>query len=189
MLIFVKGKVKAQGVPNDRPKIEYSSKDVSGICYYDIDETVEEIKVKDDEQDYLVAKTLKKYNKKVKKIEFLNTENFRRLDKVVNTLFNSTDKGKENPVPKKPEKREDLIGTIKRVKDELKEEELLLNKEMTSVLSSKQYKKWLKYQKQLKKGLIKKPDMPSSGVGKMSRSGFGQSPLQQRGMINNGIIR
>jgi len=188
LFLIINTKTQAQGSPDDRPKIEYSSKDVSGIFYYDIDDTVEEIKVKEDEQDYLVAKALKKYNNKVKKIEFLNTENFRKLDEVVNTLFNSAP-NKNNPPPKKIENKEDLIGVIKRVKNELNEEELVLNNEMAALLSSKQNKKWLKYQKDLKRNLIKKPKQPSSGVGKMSRNGFGQSPLQQRGMINNGIIR
>jgi len=164
----------------ERPK--FNSRNAAGIFYYDIDETVEELKIKSEEKDRAVAKALKLYNKEVKKLEFLNTQNFNDIDLLMNLWISGA--GKNGEKPKEAEGKDHLKSVIKDVRDELKEEEKKLNETMEGVLSEKQLKKWIKYQKNKKKELLpKRPGSSSSDNGRMSRSGFGQGPggMQQQG--------
>ncbi len=166
--------VFAQGgsAPDDKPKIDYSSKNSAGILYYDIDETVDFVKIKDEETDRAVARALKSYNNKIKKIEFLNTENFEELDEMINGLLNA--KPSRNKPAQRPEGKEHLKGLIGKVKKEITAEEEALNKQMLDILDDKQNKKWLKYQKKMQKTLLpERPSSPSQNAGPPSSFGGG----------------
>ena len=161
----------------ERPK--FNSRNAAGIFYYDIDETVEELKIKSEEKDRAVAKALKLYNKEVKKLEFLNTQNFNDIDLLMNLWMSGA--GKNGEKPKEAEGQDHLKSVIKDVRDKLKEEGKKLNETMEVVLSEKQLKKWIKYQKNKKKDLLPKRSSPvdsPSDNGKMSRNGFGRTPGQ-----------
>ena len=178
--------VIAQGGPpqGGEEKIEYKSRDMAGIFYYDIDEAIEFMKIQDLDVDRAVANALKAYNRKVKKVEFLNTKNFEELDEMISAALNASQGSKP---PKRPEGKDHLRDVITNVHKELKKEEEVLNTEMASIISDKQNKKWIKYQKKMKKSLL--PERPSSRQdNNMSGSSFGRGNGMQRGGMNNGMM-
>ena len=51
---------------------KFSANDVAGLFYYDIDEVIKKIKVKDEEKQYSVKKALKNYNFRIKEISSIS---------------------------------------------------------------------------------------------------------------------
>jgi len=164
----------------------FDSRKVVGIYYYDIDETIEYLKIKDLDQDRTIAKTLKLHNKKIKKIEFLNTQNFNEIDLLMNLAFSGNVKPGEKP--KEAEGKEYLKKVIPTVRKETRTAAKDLNDKMKEVLSEKQFKRWIKYLKKIKRDLApKRPSAPidndptgrslggrgaQGGIGGSQRPGF-----------------
>ncbi|WP_343329367.1 hypothetical protein [Polaribacter staleyi] len=117
-----------------------SAKEIAGIFYYDVDEVIKKIKVKDDDKQYSLTRALRNYNFKIKEILFLNTTKFTDLD----LLMNSISKGKDNE--SSINIREKVREVIRPIKDSVHKNEKELNGILKGVLSEKQDKKWLKYQ-------------------------------------------
>ncbi len=74
-----------QGEQTQKAK-KFKASDAVGLFYYDIDEVVKKLKVKDDALRNKVSKVLRDYNHKIKEISFLNSEKFDSLDAVVNSM-------------------------------------------------------------------------------------------------------
>lgn len=178
-LCCVLTQVIAQGGAPDGAEIpKFNSRNTAGIFYYDTDETIEYIKVKDETKDRSVAKALKIYNKQVKKIDFLNTQNFSDIDVLMNIYLSGSVKPGEKP--KEAEGKDHLKGTIQEVRKELKKEEEKLNDSMKDIVSEKQFKKWIKYQKKMKKDLLpKRPSSPSDNMSTNPNLGRGNNGLQR----------
>ena len=137
---------------------KFSANDAAGIFYYDIDEVIKKIKVKDDDKKYAVTKAFRNYNFKIKEISFLNTEKFADLDIFVNSL------SKEKDSEANKEIREKVREAIRPIKDSVHQKEKELNEVLLTILSEKQYNKWLKYQKQKVESLQpQKPQNNSTG--------------------------
>ena len=126
---------------------KFKASDVAGIFYYDTEKVVKKLKVKKEEKQSLITKALRNYNFKIKEILFLNSEKFSDLD----VLVNSMPKGKDNDA--RLELREKVEEIIRPIRDSVHENEKELNLILKDLLSEKQFKKWLKYQKNKKESL------------------------------------
>ena len=120
-----------------------SAKEIAGIFYYDVDEVIKKVKIKDDDKKYSVTKALRNYNFKVKEILFLNAEKFTDLDLLMNTMSNERDSESNKNI------REKVREVTRPIKENVHEHEKELNEILRGVLSEKQDKKWLKYQKSI----------------------------------------
>ena len=120
-----------------------SAKEIAGIFYYDVDEVIKKVKIKDDDKKYLVTKALRNYNFKVKEILFLNAEKFTDLDLLMNAISNERDSESNKNI------REKVREVTRPIKENVHEHEKELNEILRGVLSEKQDKKWLKYQKSI----------------------------------------
>jgi hypothetical protein len=136
---------------------KFSASDAAGVFYYDIEKVIKKIKVKDEKKQYQIKKALRNYNSKISEISFLNSDKFEELDIAINSLpkrsrqsrnqFSEDDSENKNDIRKKT----GLI--IRPVKDEIRENERELNRVLEEILSKKQQKKWLKFQKKKKESL------------------------------------
>jgi len=120
---------------------EFKASDVAGIFYYDEDEIIKKIKVKEKDTQYLVKKAIQNYNFKIKEISFLNSQKFTELNVVVNSM--SKVKGDES----NDKVRESVEEVIRPVRKEVRDYQKELNSKLEEILSEKQDKKWVKYQK------------------------------------------
>ncbi|MAD96034.1 MAG: hypothetical protein CMB99_01770 [Flavobacteriaceae bacterium] len=142
----------AQSPP--QPKmLEYKAKNVCGIFYYNSEEVVGKIKVKKDETKRKVQKELRDYNNKIKDIEFLNSVKLVEVETVVN---NFGPQARTN-ADIRDRIRKLIEGTIPKVRDSVFAREKELNSNMEAFLSKKQYKKWIRYQKNKRESLLPKP--------------------------------
>ena len=160
---------------------KFSASDAAGLFYYDIEKVVKKIKVKDEKSQYAVKKALRNYNFRIKEILFLNSENLSGLDLVISSLpkpskeernQSSEDKSAEN------NDRRKIIGNIiGPIRKEVKIHERELNQILEDILSEKQQKKWLKYQKSKKESLL--PKKTQNRGNQNSRQSGGQRQRRQ----------
>lgn len=161
---------------------EFNASAAAGIFYYDIKKVIKKIKVKDKNTQNIVKKALKDYNFKIKEIAFLNSEKFMGLNVVMKTLKganirqgnrnDNNDDGVGNPVTnKRGGIRGKIQNIIRPVRKEIRGHEERLNETLENVLSEKQNKKWLKYQKKQKDELMpKRPERNQNNNGQRQRS-------------------
>lgn len=164
----------------DKPKPpKFSSSDRAGILYYEVGDVAENVKIKDDsDQFYDVAKAIRNYNSKVKEVAFLNSKNFKDLDLIVNDALNNRNNAEKDPavLKKEAEERKHLKNVVPKARKKIIGYIIILNEKLKTILSEKQHKKWIKYQKKQMRTLIPEKPSANSGQGKTSRSGFGQGP-------------
>jgi hypothetical protein len=147
---------------------EFKASDVVGIFYYDESEIIKKLKVKDKDKQYLVKKELSNYNTNVREISFLNSEKFSDLNVVINATRNSGDRESGSKM------REKVEEIVKPVKEEVLVHEEELNRKLENILSEKQLKKWIKYQKNKKESLQpKQPQNKNAGSRSNTNRGGG----------------
>ncbi|WP_405605443.1 hypothetical protein [Polaribacter sp. Asnod1-A03] len=142
---------------------EFKASDVAGVFYYDESEIIKKLKVKDEEKQNLVKKSLRNYNAKVREISFLNSEKFSDLDVVVNATMSAGNREAGTKI------REKVEEVVKPVKEEILIYEEELNKEVENILSEKQFKKWMKYQNNKKESLEPRDSQNNEEGGRPSR--------------------
>jgi hypothetical protein len=142
-----------------------SAKEIAGIFYYDVDEVIKKVKIKDDDKKYSVTKALRNYNFKVKEILFLNAEKFTDLDLLMNAMSNERDSESNKNI------REKVRVVTRPIKENVHEHEKELNEILKGVLSEKQDKKWLKYQKSIIESLQPKKAENNNQNSRPSRGG------------------
>lgn len=174
----------------------FNASEVAGIFAYDVNEAVKKIKIKKDKKLALdVSKAINIYNIKVKEIEILNKDNFDTLNVYVNTVMKSSmanrgqgrdsqqrggydeessrERGENSDDPRR-KIREIVREKVDPAKRAVEDEERRLNETLESLLNEKQYKKWLKYQEDVKEELNPKPQSNNQNGGGQMRSGGGQ---------------
>ena len=150
------------GQPQARAIEVFDASEVAGIFYYDISKVVKKLKIKDDAVATQVRKSLRNYNFKVKEIALINKENFDDLNAIMKTArtANRPDVTIENNNQNNnPNIREKVGGIIRPIRAKISTLEETLNAELTTVLSEKQDKKWIKYQESIKEDM--KPKRPN----------------------------
>ena len=150
---------------------KYNAKNAASIFYYNFSEVPKKIKVKDDVTKSKTFEALRSYNNKIKKISFLNTPKLQELELTVNSLGKQLYSNRD--LAEKVRKKVEI--TIFPIRDSITLHEKVLNDDLKSFLSKKQFKKWIKYQKLEKRNLLPKPPKrESSPPPTMNRSRNGQ---------------
>ena len=160
---------------------KFSASDAAGLFYYDVEKVVKKLKVKEEKSQFAIKKALRNYNFKIKEILFLNSEKFSELDLVMSSLAKPSKQERNQSFEDNSDKNSDrrkIIGNIIRpVRDEVQIHETELNQILEGILSEKQQKKWLKYQKSKKESLL--PKKTQNRGNQNSRQSGGQRQRRQ----------
>ena len=170
LLVFQSFLLNAQEPPK---MLKYNAKNAANIFYYQIDEIPKKIKVKSEDLKKITIKELRTYNSKVKNISFLNFQELRDLEDLVNTVGEQSRTNLE--LRRKLRKNIEMI--ILPIRDSVAKLEETINSSFKTVLSKKQYKKWIKYQKNVKRELLPKRPRNTSArppTNRMNRRRGGQ---------------
>ncbi|MDG1321765.1 MAG: hypothetical protein P8P28_07025 [Polaribacter sp.] len=168
LLVFQSFLLNAQEPPK---MLKYNAKNAANIFYYNIDEIPKKIKVKSEALKKITTKELRNYNSKIKNISFLNFQELRELEVLVNTIG---EQSRTNPDLRR-KLRKNIEMVILPIRDSVAKFEETINSAFKTVLSKKQYKKWIKYQKNVKRELLPKRPRntsarpPSNGMGRGGR--------------------
>jgi hypothetical protein len=136
--------------PRKAPEPNYEVEKYLGIVVYDIEKAAKKSKVKlTSETGKDFSATLLTYNKKIKDIRRLNTFTLRSTKEMVENFQKNSQKTGDRSGQKKVQKT--MMENLKPISETLKVEDLKLDKKMKSLLSEKQYKKWIKYNRKLYK--------------------------------------
>ena len=168
LLVFQSFLLNAQEPPK---MLKYNAKNAANMFYYNIDEIPKKIKVKSEALKKITTKELRNYNSKIKNISFLNFQELRELEVLVNTIG---EQSRTNPDLRR-KLRKNIEMVILPIRDSVAKFEETINSAFKTVLSKKQYKKWIKYQKNVKRELLPKRPRntsarpPSNGMGRGGR--------------------
>lgn len=168
LLVFQSFLLNAQEPPK---MLKYNAKNAANIFYYNIDKIPKKIKVKSEALKKITTKELRNYNSKIKNISFLNFQELRELEVLVNTIG---EQSRTNPDLRR-KLRKNIEMVILPIRDSVAKFEETINSAFKTVLSKKQYKKWIKYQKNVKRELLPKRPRntsarpPSNGMGRGGR--------------------
>ena len=146
----------------NRKPVKFDASKAAGIFYYDVDVVIKKIKIKDETLKGSVTNALKKYNSKIRDISFTNSEKFKEIDAIAEAMPKGQGNSSgENSIDRK-EVRNNINQLIRPIRNEIRENEVELNKLLETLLSEKENKKWLKYQEKKKKSLQpKRPTRPN----------------------------
>ena len=161
---------------------EFNAKNFAGIFKYDNEKIYKKLSIKDNNLKKDINKPLYVYNKKIDEIIFLHTPKLEKVEREVNLQ-------RENAMAHKDRQAmmivmEEAKEQLAPIKNEIIEANKSLNLELSKILSEKQYKKWMKYQKNKKKSLKPKTQMsPNNMSGGQSngRMGGGGGQGKRRG--------
>lgn len=156
------------GFTQEPPKMpKYNAKNAAGIFYYDDVEASKKIKLKKDDKKLAFSKAIRNYNSKIKDISFLNTPKLNETDLTVNAIGEQAFRDRDLA----SRVRKIIEENVMPVRDSVLKNEKVLNTKLESLLNKKQYKKWLRYQRNEKEKLL--PERPKTN----------QRP------VNNGMMR
>ncbi|RCS27435.1 hypothetical protein DUT90_04795 [Polaribacter sp. WD7] len=160
---------------NRKPRA-FKASEVAGLFFYDIDKVLKKLNLKNDKSKPLVVSLLKKYNTQIKEIEFSNADTFTNLNKIVNAEMKSIRAQGNNRVNnQRGLTREKAQEIIRPIRQKVRKNEKNLNNGLKDILTEKELKKWVKYQKAKKDKL--KPKRPQRN----NNQGQGQRGNRQRG--------
>lgn len=132
---------------------KFNAKNAAGIFYYNVDEALKKSKIKDDALKLTTAKELRSYNDRIKEISFLNSFKLVELETLVNSIGKDLNGLNGDQRLTLRTRIQELILPIR---DSVVETEKKLNNKFEQLLSAKQNRKWLNYQKKQKNKLIPK---------------------------------
>ncbi|WP_159949650.1 hypothetical protein [Polaribacter septentrionalilitoris] len=132
------------------PDPDFKIEKYVGIVIYDIKKAAKKSKVKlSSDTGKTFSKTLSEYNKRISDIKRINsfllknTKNM--IDNFQKTAMKTGDFSNQQKVAK------EMNENLKPLSETLKKEDLAFDKKLKSLLSAKQYKKWIKYNRKLYK--------------------------------------
>lgn len=136
--------------PQEAPEPDFKIEKYLGIVIYDIEKAAKKSKVKlSSDTGKTFSKTITEYNKKISDIKRINSFVLRSTKDVVDnfqkTSMKTGDFSNQEKVGKK------MTENLKPISETLKKEDLAFDKKMKNLLSKKQYKKWIKYNRKLYK--------------------------------------
>lgn len=155
-----------------------TANDIAGIFYYDVEQVIKKLKIRNDETKVIVSKALRDYNFKIKEIALLNMDNLKAIDVLMKSRrgmrrMPDNDNSFDNPENDNGDLHQKMEELIRPIRGNIEDNEFVLNETLESVLSKKQNKKWLKYQKKEKEKLM--PQRPEGN----NRNQNGQQPHMQ----------
>lgn len=132
------------------PEPNFEIEKYLGIVVYDIEKAAKKSKIKlSSNEGILFSKTLKEYNKVLKDFTRINSFLLRSTKEMVENYQKSA--AKTGDFSKQPEIVKTMNENLEPISNTLKTEDKKLDATMKSILSEKQYKKWINYNKKLNK--------------------------------------
>ncbi|WP_397444876.1 hypothetical protein [Polaribacter sp. R77954] len=136
--------------PREAPKPNYQVEKYLGIVVYDIEKAMKKSGVKtSSDVGKQFSSTLKKYNSKIRDIRRINSFTLKSTKEMVENFQVTVQKTGDYSDKTKIDKI--MVDNLKPISETLKTEDIALDKKIRSLLSDKQYKKWIKYNKKLYK--------------------------------------
>lgn len=127
---------------------DFNPEKAAGIFEYDVDEVIKKIKISNNSTQQSASKALNIYNNKMFDLSNEHASTFKRLedefDQNVQIAMQRRDRSQMNGVKTK------IQQIIPPIRMEVTSEEKILNETMAKLLTEKQNKKWLSYQKRKK---------------------------------------
>jgi hypothetical protein len=132
------------------PEINYEVEKYLGIVIYDIEKAAKKSKIKiSSDLGKEFSQTLTVYNRKIKDIRRINSFTLRSTKEMAESFYKNAQKTGDRSGQKVMQTK--MMTSLKPISETLKVEDLILDKKMKEILSEKQYKKWIKYNKKLYK--------------------------------------
>jgi hypothetical protein len=143
-------RIGASQTPQKAPKPKFEVEKFLGIIVYDIKKGAKKSSIKlSSKEGKEFSKVLTKFNKDIKGIIRINSFSLRETKEMVESFqkksMESGDFSDQMNVQKKMNER------LKPIAKTLREEDIKLDKTMKGLLSKNQYKKWIKYNKKMRK--------------------------------------
>lgn len=133
--------------PTIKPNFEVEK--YLGIVVYDIEKAAKKSSLKlDSKEGKQFSSILKNYNKKVKEIRRINSFTLRSTKEMVENFQKKAIKGDVSDQFKVQKK---MAEDLKPISETIKNEDKELDNQIKKILSEKQYKRWIKYNKKMNK--------------------------------------
>lgn len=140
------------------PKPNYEVEKYLGIVIYDIEKALKKSSIKPtSDVGIAFSSTLKNYNRKVSDIRRINSFTLKSTKEMVENFQINVQK--TGDYSDKPRIDKTMVENLKPISETLKIEDLKLDKKIRSLLSKKQYKKWIKHNRKLYK-VFPNPETP-----------------------------
>ena len=127
---------------------EFHAEEAAGIFYYDADQVIKKLKISKEPDKLKAKEALFTYNGKISDLSTENAQVFKELENEFNRnlkiAMQNRDRSQMAGI------REKIKETIPPIKMQVYEEEKVLNDAMETLLTDKQNKKWLSYQRRKK---------------------------------------
>ncbi|MFT6869456.1 MAG: hypothetical protein ACJAYY_002967 [Paraglaciecola sp.] len=148
--------------PREPPEFKYEIEKYLGIVIYDIEKAAKKSKIKrSSAEGKKFSTTLISYNKEIKAIRRINSFTLRSTKEMIENFEKNRQKTGDASGQKKIQ--ETMMASLKPITKILKTKDLLLDKKIRALLSSKQYKKWINYNKKLYKFFPKEEEEQNDG--------------------------
>lgn len=125
---------------------EFNSLEMAGIIKHDAQKVIKKLKITEESTTKEIVKHLQDYNAKMDELSVIHSKTLEDLkiefSKKMQIAIQNRDRGQMSEV------RDMLKEIIPPIRQEVNEYRKVLNESLESILSEKQNKKWLKYQKQ-----------------------------------------
>tara|TARA_B110000116_G_scaffold170282_1_gene147205 strand:- start:150 stop:698 length:549 start_codon:yes stop_codon:yes gene_type:complete len=132
------------------PEPNFQIEKYLGIIVYDLKKVSKKSSVKlSSDEGKQFSKVLTKYNKDIKDITRINSFLLRSTKEMVESFQKKS--RKTGDFSNQPKIQKKMVENLKPISETLKEEDRKLNTLIKNILSEKQYKKWLKYNKKMSK--------------------------------------
>ena len=143
--------------PQSAPEPNFEVEKYLGIVIYDIEKAAKKSSIKlSSEEGKEFSKLLTVYNKDVKDIRRINSFTLRKTKEMVENFQKNARKTGDLSDQSKVQKT--MTTDLKPIADTLKAEDRKLDGTLKKLLSEKQYKKWIKYNRKLYKVFPKDED-------------------------------
>lgn len=141
--VFLANNLLAQISPPD-----FNAVEATGLLKYDSERVIKKLKIQEDSIIILVSKHIQTYNQEMDNFIFIHGNTLKELenefDRNVKIAFQNRDRSQMDGVKAK------IKQTIPPLRYEINEFEKALNERLAQILTEKENKKWLKYQKSKK---------------------------------------
>ncbi|UAM97698.1 hypothetical protein K8354_15575 [Polaribacter litorisediminis] len=134
--------------PRQAPEFKYEVEKYLGIVVYDIERAAKKSKIKrTSDTGKAFSKTLTAYNREIKDLRRINSFTLRSTREMVENFQRNAQKTGDASGQKKVQ--ETMAENLKPISEVLKTKDLELDKKMKTILSKKQYEKWINYNRKL----------------------------------------
>ena len=138
----------------EAPKPNFKVKEFIGIIIYDIEKAAKKSGVKKaSKKGKEFSRILSEYNKETKDITRINSFLLRSTKEMVENFQKAAMKNGDYSEQAKVQK--EMISRLKPIGEAIREEDKKLNTAIKKLLTEKQYKKWIKYNRKKNKPLPK----------------------------------